>query len=266
MAQILFNSKSAKEHPLSIALIGFIYATISILIASQIFPSHASLIAIFFTVLPCLYVVQKTIRIEEQHDLYMEEKNLLKAHSKTIKLLLALFVGIVVSFAFMTFILPQETNSHIFSVQQSVVTGIQNQITGNAIETSHALPTIITNNLKVLAISFILSLIYGAGAIFILSWNASIMGFIIGQIAKTNSAIYFPAAFLKYFIHGLPEMAAYFVAILAGGIIYISFINGDLLEKTKLQKISKDIAILTAIAISLIAISGLIEVFISPLI
>lgn len=266
MAELLFSTTKAKKHPIKILIIGFLYATVSILIASWIFPEHASLVAIFLTVLPCFYLIQSSLRIEEQKEAYSEEKALLQGHEKVLILFLVLFIGIVLAFALWTYILPVESSTQLFAVQNSVATGIQNQITGNAIEINNGLGVIITNNMKVLVLSLILSLIYGAGAIFVLAWNASIMGYIIGGIAKANGALYFPAAFLKYFIHGLPEMMAYFIAILIGGILYFAFINGDFKEKLKIKKISIDAAILITISIVLIIASALIEVYISPII
>jgi uncharacterized membrane protein SpoIIM required for sporulation len=266
MAGILFSITKAKKHPIKILLITFLYTTVSILISSWIFPQSASLIAIFLTIFPSFYLIQNALKIEEQKEAYSKEKKLLREHKKILTLFLMLFLGIVLAFAIWTYILPVESSAQLFSTQQSVLTGIQNQITGNAIEIGNGLNIILINNLKVLFLSLILSLIYGAGAIFVLAWNASIMGYIIGGIVKANGAHYFPAALLKYFIHGLPEMMAYFIAILIGGILYFCFINGDFRDKIKIKKISLDAFILIISAIMLIIISALLEVYISPII
>jgi len=46
----------------------------------------------------------------------------------------------------------------------------------------------LANNLKVLVVCLIASLVYGAGAIFIITWNASVWGVVFALIAK-NSAL-----------------------------------------------------------------------------
>jgi len=92
------------------------------------------------------------------------------------------------------------------------------------------------------------------------------MGYVIGGIASEHGAISFPVAFLKYFLHGLPEMMSYFMVILAGGMIYVAMISGDLIGEIKSKKILKDVFILVGLAVGLMAISALVEVYISPLI
>ena len=266
MTGILFSLTNAKKHPIRILLVVFLYTTVSILVASWIFPESASIVTVFLTILPCFYLMQSALKIEEQKEAYSEEKKLLREHKKILILFLNIFLGIALAFATWTYILPVESSSQLFSTQQSVLTGIQNQVTGNAIEIGNGLDVILINNLKVWFLSLILSLIYGAGALFVLSWNASVMGYVIGGIIKANGMHYLPAALLKYFIHGLPEMMAYFIAILTGGILYFSFINGDIRDAMKAKKILLDVFILTIIAIGLIIISALLEVYVSPII
>jgi uncharacterized membrane protein SpoIIM required for sporulation len=266
MFDILFNAKKAERHPFEMIFVAFFYASISILIGAWIFPEYASLLAVFFTVISCLYVTQGAIKREEIKEEYYEERRLLKEHKKPLILFMALFIGIVVAFAFWTYALPVEKTSELFHVQATVLEGIRGQVTGDAISTSEVFGIIFNNNLKVLTISLIISLIYGAGAIFILTWNASIMGYVIGSIAIDHGAISFPAAFLKYFLHGLPEMMSYFVAILAGGIIYTALLRGDLKKEINSKRIILDVIVLIGIAVVLMAVAAVVEVWISPLI
>jgi len=265
MLDILFNAKKAERHPWEMMFVAIFYASISILIGSWIFPEYASLVAVFFTVISCLYVTQGAIKREETKEEYFEEKSLLMEHKKPLILFLALFIGIVIAFAFWTYALPAEKSAELFSVQASVLEGIRGSVTGDAISNSEILSIIIANNLKVLLVSLIISLIYGAGALFVLTWNASIMGYVIGSIGIDHGAISFPVAFLKYFLHGLPEMMSYFMAILAGGIIYVAMISGDLTAEMKSKKILKDVFILVGLAAALMVVAAVVEVYISPI-
>lgn len=266
MFDILFNAKKAERHPFEMIVVAFFYSSVSILVGSWIFPEYASLIAVFFTVISCLYVTQAAIKREAVKEEYYQERRLLLEHKKALVLFLALFIGIVISFAFWTYALPIEKSGELFHIQQTVLEGIRGQVTGNAISTGEIFSIIFNNNLKVLTISLIISLIYGAGAIFVLTWNASIMGFVIGSIAKDHGAISFPAAFLKYFLHGIPEMMSYFIAILAGGIIYSAILRGDLKKEINSKRIFFDVLILVGMAVVLMLIAAVIEVWISPLI
>jgi uncharacterized membrane protein SpoIIM required for sporulation len=121
------------------------------------------------------------------------------------------------------------------------------------------------NNLKVLLISLLLAFFFGAGAIFVLVWNASVMGFVIGELARNTLGIFaLPVAFTKYFLHGIPEMLAYLTVALAGGIIYVFISRRDFLKPGKTKRVLIDTLVLIGISIGLLVIAGLIEVYISP--
>jgi uncharacterized membrane protein SpoIIM required for sporulation len=264
MLKILFSVKRAERHPVEMMVIGFFYASISILLSFFILPEYSSLIIVFFTVISCLYVVQKAIIVEERRDRDVcSEEKLLRYHAKALYFLLFLFLGFVAAFTLWTIILPYDSVNSIFSLQSSAIREIKN-LTGNAFA-NNGFSAILFNNLKVVLISFFLALFYGAGAIFILVWNASVMGFIIVDLARNTFGLAsLPAIISKYFLHGLPEMTSYFTATLAGGILFISLINGDILSKPK--KIAFDIFLLIFISLALLVSAALIEVYITPII
>lgn len=266
MIDVLFNPKKAERHPIEMMFVAVVYSSVSILISSWIFEEYMSLVSVFLTVISCLYVTQGAIKKEIFKEEVYEEKRLLREHMKPLKMFMFLFVGIVISFAFWTYALPHDKTIEMFSVQAAVLEGIRGSVTGDAISDIKIFEIIFFNNLKVLFVSLIVSLIYGAGAIFVLTWNASIMGYVIGSIASNHGAISFPAAFLKYFLHGLPEMLSYFIVVLAGGIIYVSFFKGKFKKDSFSRKTFFDIFILLGIAIGFMVFAAILEVFVSPLI
>lgn len=265
---ILFNAKKAERHPLEMMFIGFFYTSVSILLSSWIFPEYASLVMVFFSVISCLYVVQGAIRLEEDKERdYKSEMWLLRQHYTVIIFFLFLFLGFVFSFTFWTLVLPEDKVSLLFDLQSTVVDGIRAMVaTGNAVNGS-VFSIIFVNNLKVLSISLIFALFFGAGAIFVLVWNASVMGFVIGELARAKMGIIaLPIAFTKYFLHGIPEMLAYFTGALAGGIIYVALWKGDFLEIGRAKRIIIDCSLLFLISIGLLLLAALLEIFISPMI
>lgn len=260
MFKILFNPKKAERHPIEMVFIGIFYSSLSILLSAHLFPEYSSLVMVFLTVLSCLYVVQGAIRIEEGNEKsYKSEEWLLKKHSRLLIFLLFLFLGFVISFAFWSVVLSDEKVSVLFEMQSSVVEGIRSMAgTGKAIG-NDSFFIILFNNFKVLLISLVLAFFYGAGAIFIITWNASVMGFVIGNLAKkTLGLVALPIAFTKYFLHGIPEMLAYLTVALAGGIIYISIAKKDFFEPGKAKKILIDVFILFLISVFLLVIAALI--------
>ncbi len=268
MYNILFNPKKAERHPIEMMLVGFFYASLSILLSVWIFPEHSSLVMVFLTVLSCLYVVQGAVKREESNELdYKDEGWLLKHHWKVLVLFMFLFLGFVFAFSFWTFVLPVEKVSLIFNMQESVVAGIREMVTTGKVTSSEAFSIILVNNMKVLFISLVFAFFYGAGAIFILSWNASVMGFVIGDLARDSLGfVALPIAFTKYFLHGIPEMLAYLTTALAGGIIYVALWKGDIVKQGRLKRLVIDSIILIFISIILLVVSALIEVYVSPLI
>jgi len=268
MFNILFNPKKAERHPFEMMLVGIFYSSLSILLSVWIFPEHSSLVMVFLTILSCLYIVQGAIRIEEDKEQDAKPEGwILKEHCRILFFLLFLFLGFVFSFAIWTFILPEGKVAVLFSLQASVVEGIKSIVaTGNATG-GETFFIIFFNNFKVLLISLIFAFFYGAGAIFVLAWNASVMGFVIGSLARnTFGLVALPIAFTKYFLHGIPEMLAYLTTALAGGIIYIAILRGDFLKPGRIKRLIIDTSILIAISIFLLVIAALIEIYISPFI
>lgn len=266
MFDVLFNVRKGERRPFEMIFVAFFYASISILLSFWIFPEYSSLISVFFTVMACLYVAQGAIRLEESKGWYDDEIQILQRHKKPLFLFLSIFVGVVLAFSVWSFALPTAQANELFEVQSKIVSGIRsNVVTGDAVGVGGSFFLILKNNLNVLLVSFIISLIYGAGAIFILVWNASVMGFVIGVAVKGNIFL-FPVVLVKYFIHGIPEMLSYFMVILSGGMLYVAIIKNDLFDSIKRRKIFVDILILMVLAIVLMVVSALIEVFVSPII
>ena len=69
----------------------------------------------------------------------------------------------------------------------------------------------------------------------------------------------------RYLLHGIPEIGAYFVAGLAGGLISIGTIKYQMNDRN-FSRLMKDVLFLVFVAILLIVFSAIIEVSISPLI
>lgn len=263
MFEILVRRKKAEKHPFQMFFIGIVYASLAIPVSLLIFKPYASLAMVFFTVLSSVHVVQGVLSLEEKKERFAEsEPWLLKEHRKALLFFLFLFLGFVVAFSFWSFILPTDVVAQLFQSQENSINRIQS-ITGNAIS-GESLKKILFNNIKVMLLSILLALFYGAGSIFILAWNASVMGLAIGNFAKTTAGLLgIPLALTKYLVHGLPEIAAYFIAALAGGIIGIAIIKKDF-SKERIKTIGIDIIMLLFIAIILLITAAFIEVYISP--
>ncbi|MGM5487450.1 MAG: stage II sporulation protein M [Nanobdellota archaeon] len=127
------------------------------------------------------------------------------------------------------------------------------------------------HNFELLLFVFLTSFIFGSGALFVLVWNASIIGVYIGEIINRSMhlitspfgkvAVYFktlPMALAPLLLHGIFEVTGFFIAALAGGILSVVFIRHSIRDKHVL-KIIADSALLFGIAIVFIYIGAFIE-------
>lgn len=267
----LTNPEKAEKNPLSMVIYGFIFASISIILALLIFREEASMVAVFITVMISIPLMYSAMKFEEGKDLTIkDERSLLKQHSKALKAFIFLFFGFIIAYSLWFVILPTDTANTLYSTQLNTISTINSKISGNLLINSGILVKIFTNNIKVMLFCLFFSLFFGAGAIFILTWNASVIGTAMGTFTKNGVNIFgsqlisFPLSLLRYMTHGVFEILAYFMAGLAGGIISVAIINNHLVGEHK-KRILKDSLDLILLAIVFLIIAAVVEVFITPI-
>jgi len=238
----IIGPAKAEQRPWELILIGFIYTTIALFLSLWVFEEHASLVMIFLSAMACIPLLYKTIAFEEQkHLIAPTERALLYEHSKAFMFLMCLFAGAVISFSLWYIVLPQETTQSLFSAQAQTILSLNQKVTGNVAQLN-IMTKIFLNNVKVMIFCIIFSFLYGSGAIFILMWNSSVIGVAFGnyfrvKLAESAASLGFASfasyfyvigySVLRYAIHGIPEILAYVVAGLAGGIISVAVIRHD---------------------------------------
>ena len=277
----LINPLKAEKEPWEMLFIGFLYPSVAILLSLWIFKQQTSLIMIFLTVLASVPLIYATIKDEETKDEeIMEERTLLREHSRALAFFSFLFLGFTLAFAGWYVFLPADLLSTVFQVQTQTILDINNRVTGSFMETLNLFTIIFFNNVKVLIFCILFAFIYGTGAIFILTWNASVIGVAIGNFIRSEiasvaastgaagAAQYFQIVsigLLKYAIHGIPEVFAYVVAGLAGGIISVGVIRHEF-STNRFENILLDSSVMLVGALILLLIAALLEVFITPLV
>jgi len=263
--------------------LGAIFCSVAIFLSLWIFKSQASLVMVFFTAFASMPLVYNTVIMEEEKDLEgMEEKWLLKEHGKALRAFIFLFIGATIAFSFWYLLLSSGTITTLYQAQSATINAINSKITGNLSFSANMafFSKIFLNNVKVLIFCILFSFVYGSGAIFILMWNASVIGAAIGnfmrsELAKIAQLVgidrlahYFQIigmGLFKYSIHGIPEILAYFIGGLAGGIIGIAVIKHDF-GTTKFEHILLDSADLLLLSLGVLFIAALLEVFVTPLV
>lgn len=275
----LITPLSAEERPWQMFFLGFLFSIVGIGFSFWVFEGQSSLVMVFLIVMACIPIVFNTMRLEERKDeAEGSEVYLLKEHAKALSLFMFMFAGIVVATAAIYIFVPETYISVLFAVQTEAIQDVNNRVAGNIINPD-ALPLIFLNNLKVLIFCIIFAFVYGVGSIFILVWNATVIGVALGDFIRSQlSAVtgvfgylsvshYFNAislGVLRYATHGVFEILAYFIAGLAGGIISISIVRHTF-GTEMFDKVLLDAAGLLLISLIVLFVGSVIEVYITPL-
>lgn len=283
MFEMLINPAKAERKPWEMFFVGVFYASISILLVEWIFKNDpvlsgaGGILVVTFTVMFSIPFMFYMFRMEETRSSQDSSSTfqLIKDHRKALWAFMWLFVGFVIGFSFWYILLPTTE-----SLQQQVATFCQinnpndpsckdtilaNENTGpTAFATNkERLFLIFANNTYVLIFTLIFSLLFGAGVVFILAWNASVIAAAITIFTRSDLS-HLPVAILRYFVHGLPEIGSYFIAALAGGMISFAVIRRDI-GTERFWKVLQDSLNLIILAVILLFVSALVEVFVTPL-
>jgi len=223
-------------------ILGIIYSVIGILIASILFPGDPALVAVAFTSLLLLPELYKIFSIEERQE-SVEQKVSMKALWKddidVVRIYLFLFLGILLVYSLGTIVMPQLQTNTLFREQLEIRfgQGFSGQaISGQAVNVGTAAEnlkfspglffSLLSNNFLVLIACFIMALLTGDGAIFLITWNASVWGTIFGLTAKyagvftgKHPLYFFALIMLIVFPHMIIEAISYFLAAISGSVI-----------------------------------------------
>lgn len=272
----LVSPADAKRNPLKIALLSAVFVSIAVVATLCLGTQQSSLLLVLFVVVPSVPLILKLFSFVEA-DIHpgklVAGSRTLARHLPVLMVLVAYFVGLTAGFTFWFLVLPQEDSQNLFEMQLHELKAIQTSFQGQAIKglmeefNAPAFEMLFLHNLQVLLIIVVLSLLYGAGAVFVLVWNASVIAVFLCTLARSL----FPAAtgsatmltglgvgVLGILPHGLFELLAYLTTALAGGIISQSVVSKTY-KQTRFTQVVYDVAKLFAWAIVFLAIGALIE-------
>lgn len=282
MLEMILSPRKAEREPWEMVFVGIFYATLSILLVNWIFAGDAVLskysgiLVVTFTVMFSIPFMYYAIKNEEDKDMRYEGMfKIMKEHMKALYSFLFLFLGFIIAFSFWYMVLASNQSFKAQIETYCMINrpanfnecvadyGVKGKTTPTAFLTAKdKFFMIFANNIYVLIFTLVFSLIFGAGAIFVLAWNASVIAAAVGIFAKSNLSD-LPLGIARFMIHGLPEIAAYFIAALAGGIVSVAVIKHDI-RSEKFWNILQDSLNLLILAVIVLFIAALVEVFITP--
>lgn len=279
VVESLMNPFKAEKKPWELFFLGIFYSSIALFLGLWIFEEYVGLVMVFLTVMACLPLIYHTLAFEEEKDLEISnERSLLHEHAKALLVFSMLFLGTTVGFSFWYVVLPSESASNIFQIQTNTISNLNQQVTGGFIQLN-MVSKIFLNNVKVMIFCILFSFIYGSGAIFILTWNASVIGAAAGNFIRTHISDFANAvgftkvgayfyvvglSLLRYSIHGVPEVVAYFIAGIAGGILSVAIMHHEFGTRN-FERILLDVSDMVLISVFILFFAAIIEVFITPI-
>ena len=244
------------SHPARMLIFGFVYSTVGLFLGFFIFRGYASLSSVFLASMPLIVIVHNALKVEEKLEMYYcNRRFLIKCHFRVLEFFMFLFLGLTLGFFFWYTILPQSMASELSQSQATTINSIKSSfmneegVTGNVVADDLFFQRILENNMRVLLFCVLFSFLYGAGAIFILTWNAFVIAVVLSQQFSLN-----------YFFHGIPEILAYFMAALGGGIISVAVANHHYRTK-EFKRIIVDSIDLIVLAVIVLIIAAFIETY-----
>jgi len=288
----LFESESVVKHPLSALFIGFVLSSVSLWIAFFSFPSSASILTIAFIVIAAVPMIHHVFVMEEEKCVRHRgrQSSFVARNFDLIKIYTWFSIGVVASFALWFMFLPGEETSFCFEENScikvptrgtvfkeqgkalgaiSAISGSQPDATGKATQASGSCARgacgndfwcwfnlIFSNNSSLMLMAVLLSFLFGAGALFLITWNASIVGVLIGQNAVAENHL----TFIGLLPHGIPEFAGYFLGAISGGMISVALTRKKSYPR-EFEIVAKDSFLLLIIALFSLLVGAGIEAF-----
>lgn len=294
----LLDVRFVRKNPLFMFFLAVIVSSVGMWVAYFTFPESAAILSIANIAIAIVPIMHRLFVIEEETECLRPgfAIGFLARHSCTLKMYAWFFIGLIVSCSFWYVVMPLDVKASVFREQDheiDKITQLKNTMTGAAnagaanAETTVANMTscsgnywcwfglIVYNNASVLLWAILFSFIYGAGAIFLISWNASIIGVVIGrdilglvaQYQTVGPGLQLAAAYahglfnaLGFLPHGLPEAMGYFIGAIAGAIISVA-ISKQKYKTHEFEIIAKDAFFLMLLALGCIIAGALIEAY-----
>ena len=260
----LYSVDWLKSKPYFAFLLGLSYSIIGMGGAIFLFPDDPALVAVALTSMLMIPLVRKLVYVSKQETEGEIPETPFQKYKNAFSIYILLFLGSFVAFAAFAMMLPSMAANFLFQNQLSIYFG---SITGKAFS-SGVFFDLFNNNLKVLMFSFIVSIVLGGGAIFIIIWNASLWGTIFGVLAKTSAATTgsgilstFGLIFIIVFPHMILEVASYIFAAISGSALSLNILREQFMSE-RFKEICMRVAYLLIIGVLVLLLAMFIETFV----
>ncbi|MBI2665660.1 hypothetical protein HYX12_03510 [Candidatus Woesearchaeota archaeon] len=260
----IISISGLEKKPLTAILLGIGYTFIGALTGYLFFEERFSISLLFLITLLLIPSLMNLLSIEEEKEKREGFNRFFQNHKGVFEIYLFLSVGVFLGYIILISL------SNYFGADFSITVGEQMKILGKSVTKSdissfevnsftHALG-LFSKNIGVAIIFFVLSFFYGAGAIFLMVWNASTFStFVSLTINNISKGVNHSLALLGIFsIYIVPEIGGFLLAAIAGGVISKAVIVEQFLSPS-FKNVVKDALILLLLSFVLLLISAFLE-------
>ena len=235
-----------------------IFSLVVIGFTRMFIPLPTGIAAVFLVALTAAYPFVRHLKHEEETESNavkkLSESSLLKRHSREIIIYGVFFIGVTLAFMTSYYIFGPEA----FAAQ---LEGADQTLTGKVTGADLGFVEIMSNNLMVFGITFLLSLLVSAGIVFILVWNASVLGIFVAN--SSGNAMSASVNILSYLPHGLIEISGYALAGLSASLLAYQLerkIRNKSYATGMLSVVIIDVVVLAVISVGLLTLGAFVEV------
>jgi uncharacterized membrane protein SpoIIM required for sporulation len=290
--EALFEGDTVLKHPPTMALLGFIVSSFSLWITYLSFPKYAAVLSIAFIVVASMPIIHAIfVRMEERETYLKSSIGAMIARNFPIIQVYAFFsIGIIASYAMWYVVLPEGPkqtcigpycinipDKNVVFYEQTLTLEKIGKLKEEHMGKTGNVPTamiagsenackqnffcwfqlIFSNNVGVLMLAVLFSFVFGAGALFLIGWNSSVIGVLIGQSMLANNHF----LFVGLLPHGIPELLGYFLGAMAGGLISVAISKKKYVEH-EFEIVTKDVFVMLMLALVSLVAGAIIEAFI----
>src|SRR3989344_2136383 len=256
-----------QRRPLYALLLGLIYTFIATVTGYLFFKDSFSISLLFLITLLLVPSLMNLLSIEEDREKKEGIKRFFHNHKDIFEIYLFLSIGVFIGyFVLIWFSSYLGANFNLTVGEQLKIIGPE--ITIEKIQQfdqnffSHAL-NLFSKNVGIAVIFFLLSFFYGAGAIFLMVWNAStfstFVSMTISNISKgVNHGLLLFGVFSLYII---PELGGFLLAAIAGGVISKAVLVEPFLSPS-FRNVVRDALFLLLCSFALLLIAAFLESYV----
>lgn len=264
----IFDQKKVQSNA-NYALFAGVFFTLVSFVASYILFQRTTFVgvaAVIFTIALAMPIVIKFLESAKIND-----ENFFSKTKHMLDFYIYFFIGAFVVFFLVSLIMPSKvlTSEQLYGSATRIILP-QQGIPAPPIEEFSLFMRIWSNNNYVMVVAFVLSLLYGAGSLLLMVLNASIFASSLSDIIRqsiTGTDFFSVFSFMScnmgiMLFHMIPEVIAYLLAAIAGGMLSHAVVKEKLLSRNFFDAVRRSILIFV-ISMVVLTVGALIETNVS---